>query len=172
MTFTSYRFVCGILVPRPGIKPTFSALEGGFLTTGEPGKSHIIYFLKALFTIRTTNTVEASETHGEVMLLRRFLWLFLSQAPTPEAVRAGVGQRPCVSTPFSPGSLAQGSVKSVSKHYSKWLAPLQLWCSNGSSEHSENSPFFKVDEHSFYNLLTLCVGQATNISDIAKLKFS
>ena len=88
---------CEILVPRPGIKPTFSALEGGFLTTGEPGKSHIIYFLKALFTIRTTNTVEASETHGEVMLLRRFLWLFLSQAPTPEAVRAGVGQRPCVS---------------------------------------------------------------------------
>ena len=29
---------CGILVPRPGIKPASPALEGGFLTTGPPGK--------------------------------------------------------------------------------------------------------------------------------------
>ena len=29
---------CGILVPRPGIEPTSPALEGGFLTTGPPGK--------------------------------------------------------------------------------------------------------------------------------------
>ena len=29
---------CGILVPRPGIEPVSSALEGGFLTTGPPGK--------------------------------------------------------------------------------------------------------------------------------------
>ena len=28
---------CGILVPHPGIKPTSSALEGGFLTTGRQG---------------------------------------------------------------------------------------------------------------------------------------
>ena len=28
----------GILVPRPGIEPGSSALEGGFLTTGPPGK--------------------------------------------------------------------------------------------------------------------------------------
>ena len=27
------------LVPQPGIKPTSLALEGGFLTTGPPGKS-------------------------------------------------------------------------------------------------------------------------------------
>ena len=27
--------MCGILVPQPGIKPSSSALEGGFLTTGE-----------------------------------------------------------------------------------------------------------------------------------------
>ena len=32
---------CGILVPRPGIEPTSFALEGGFLTTGPPGKSPI-----------------------------------------------------------------------------------------------------------------------------------
>ena len=30
---------CGSLVPQPGIKPMFSALEGRFLTTGPPGKS-------------------------------------------------------------------------------------------------------------------------------------
>ena len=30
---------CGILVPRPGIEPASPALEGGFFTTGPPGKS-------------------------------------------------------------------------------------------------------------------------------------
>ena len=35
---------CGILVPRPGIEPVSLALEGGFLTTGPPGKSQS-YFL-------------------------------------------------------------------------------------------------------------------------------
>ena len=35
---------CGVLVPRPGIKPTSLALEGGFLTTGPPGESHIHLF--------------------------------------------------------------------------------------------------------------------------------
>ena len=30
---------CGILVPRPRIEPAFTALEGGFFTTGPPGKS-------------------------------------------------------------------------------------------------------------------------------------
>ena len=30
---------CGILLPPPGIKPSSPALEGGFLTTGPPGKS-------------------------------------------------------------------------------------------------------------------------------------
>ena len=30
---------CGILAPQPGIEPTSPAFEGGFLTTGTPGKS-------------------------------------------------------------------------------------------------------------------------------------
>ena len=30
---------CGIPIPRPGIKPRSPTLEGGFLTTGSPGKS-------------------------------------------------------------------------------------------------------------------------------------
>ena len=29
----------GILVPQPGMEPAYPALEGGFLTTGPPGKS-------------------------------------------------------------------------------------------------------------------------------------
>ena len=29
----------GILVPQPGIKPASPAMQGGFLTTGLPGKS-------------------------------------------------------------------------------------------------------------------------------------
>ena len=31
---------CGILVPQRGIEPASTALEGRFLTTGPPGKSH------------------------------------------------------------------------------------------------------------------------------------
>ena len=48
--------VCGILVPQPGIEPESSALEGGFLTIGLPGKSP---FLKS---------------DPEVGLSRRSLW--------------------------------------------------------------------------------------------------
>ena len=40
----------GILVPRPGIEPTFPALEGGFLNTGPPGKSPCLLFLTSYFT--------------------------------------------------------------------------------------------------------------------------
>ena len=36
---------CGILVPRPGIEPASPALEGGFFTTGPPGKSLAQLFL-------------------------------------------------------------------------------------------------------------------------------
>ena len=31
---------CEILVPQPGIEPVSPTLEGVFLTTGPPGKSH------------------------------------------------------------------------------------------------------------------------------------
>ena len=33
---------CGILVPRPGIEPMPPVLEGGFSTTGPPGKSSMV----------------------------------------------------------------------------------------------------------------------------------
>ena len=32
---------CGILVPWPGVEPASSAFQGGFITTGPPGKSQI-----------------------------------------------------------------------------------------------------------------------------------
>ena len=35
----SFSVACGILVPQPGIKPAFPALQGRFLTTGPPAKS-------------------------------------------------------------------------------------------------------------------------------------
>ena len=38
---------CGILDPRPGIKPTSSALEDRFLTTGPPGKPQLFCFLNS-----------------------------------------------------------------------------------------------------------------------------
>ena len=33
---------CRILVPGPGLKPVSPALEGGFFTTGPPGKSRVV----------------------------------------------------------------------------------------------------------------------------------
>ena len=42
----------GILVPRPGIKPTSPALEGGFLTLGPPGKSLEFISLKNTFQMK------------------------------------------------------------------------------------------------------------------------
>ena len=38
--FWPFSAACGIFVPQPGIRPESPALEGGFLTTGPPGKSH------------------------------------------------------------------------------------------------------------------------------------
>ena len=44
---------CGILVPRPGIKPESLTLVGRFLTTGPPGKSCQGGFFKGLFVYFT-----------------------------------------------------------------------------------------------------------------------
>ena len=42
----------GILVPGPGMKPASPALEGGFLTTGPPGKPHQQLLLIAVNSVR------------------------------------------------------------------------------------------------------------------------
>ena len=41
----SWAMACRLLVPGPGIKPISPALEGRFLITGPPGKSHCAYFI-------------------------------------------------------------------------------------------------------------------------------
>ena len=42
---------CGILVPQSGIEPVFPALQGGFLTTGPPGKPQtgVLYWMRLCF---------------------------------------------------------------------------------------------------------------------------
>ena len=45
----SCRMACGILVPRPRIEPASPALEGGFFTTGLPGKSLLLRFFVSLW---------------------------------------------------------------------------------------------------------------------------
>ena len=42
---------CGILVLRPGIEATSPALEGGFSTTGPPGKSLFPFFIQVFVVI-------------------------------------------------------------------------------------------------------------------------
>ena len=42
----------GILVPGPGVKPASPALEGGFLTTGPPGKPHQQLLLITVNSVR------------------------------------------------------------------------------------------------------------------------
>ena len=46
----------GILVPCPGTEPMFFALQGGFLTTGLPGKSP--------FPMKTVRLLEKDETNS------------------------------------------------------------------------------------------------------------
>ena len=40
---------CGILVSQPEIEPSSPALEGGFLTTGPPRKSHVSFQISVFF---------------------------------------------------------------------------------------------------------------------------
>ena len=53
---------CGILVPRPWIKPASPALEGGFLTTGPPGKSQVLQVILMCTMKLTVETVENYHT--------------------------------------------------------------------------------------------------------------
>ena len=52
---------CGILVPRPGIEAKSPALQGGFLTTGPPGKSQV--FIQPL-TYRSSSAQPVSCSRG------------------------------------------------------------------------------------------------------------
>ena len=57
----------GILVPRPGIEPVSPALEGGFLTTGPPGKSPIPV---------TLNGVKELSLSLNIFLILGFAYIF------------------------------------------------------------------------------------------------
>ena len=48
---------CGVFVLQPGIEPSSLALQGGFLTTGPPGKSHII----SIFQVRELRHKEVGD---------------------------------------------------------------------------------------------------------------
>ena len=65
----SWPTACGILVPQPGIKPMSPALEGGFLTTGPPGKSLTTIFFKRILMERLVLNIRkdvfSSETDGK-----------------------------------------------------------------------------------------------------------
>ena len=76
----------GVLLPGPGIKPTSSALEGGFLTTGPPGKSLSLHLLPLLFIPRPV----ASWLHNQI----------LSERGTPESsLQAPRSPQPCRGPP-------------------------------------------------------------------------
>ena len=59
--FSSCTTAHGILVPRPRIEPVSPALEGGFLTTGPPGKARSEAFNAAVPSLLHYSTSAGSE---------------------------------------------------------------------------------------------------------------
>ena len=68
---------CGILVPRPGIKPTSPALQGSFLTTGPPGK----LLLEVLSDQSTRICEQGGESQHRALFLARDSMADLSLIP-------------------------------------------------------------------------------------------
>ena len=57
---------CGILVPQPGIEPRSPALEGGFFTTGPPGKSvKVLFEYQLKWTSRQRVLSKIKDTNNE-----------------------------------------------------------------------------------------------------------
>ena len=68
---------CGILVPPPGIEPSSPALEGGFFTTGPPGKSlNSHFFVEVLWGrgLLKTNTNELPKAPTAVLFFTHVFW--------------------------------------------------------------------------------------------------
>ena len=66
----AYRYscftVCGILVPWPRIKPESPALQGGFFTTGQPGKSPAFFFFnRVVIHVPSLEPSLPSEFHAQ-----------------------------------------------------------------------------------------------------------
>ena len=66
---------CGILVPLPGIESMSLALEGGFITTGPPGKS-LLPFLHLCHLVLPRSMPHLS-WHLRLSFLKNFIYLFL-----------------------------------------------------------------------------------------------
>jgi len=50
---------CGILVPQAGLEPESPALQGGFLTTGPPGKSLTHWLIHSFINSPTHSLINA-----------------------------------------------------------------------------------------------------------------
>lgn len=129
----------------------------------------------ALFTIRISNTIGGSRNkqQGHGSSGYDFLCLLQSNQADFYALNGGEGQGTGVSTPFCPLGPSSG----ICMKYIKILVQVadvyfSYLFTNTSSEGFENSLFFKLCEHSFYNLFTLFSEQATDVSVRAKLKFN
>ena len=75
---------CRILVPWPGIEPTSLALQGGFLTTGPPGKSPLFFFNK--------NSLNSIWMPGPVFRASHFFPWPATQKQTPRGRHRHWGQ--------------------------------------------------------------------------------
>ena len=117
----SFPVVCGILVPQPGIEPASPALEGRFLTTLPPGKSHWGPFLKPKvpclksFAVPKTHLLEfgtftqcphatlADEQRPLEALCRHAVWEFPFAGGTPFFFLGSY----YLSLPFSPSPICK-----------------------------------------------------------------
>ena len=62
---------CGISVPHSGIKPTSPAMEGGFLTTGPPGKSLNHFCYRVLKAAALGSAAQAGDVRPSGLTLSR-----------------------------------------------------------------------------------------------------
>ena len=65
-------------LPIPGIEPVSLELAGGFLITGPPGKSTIV-FLKQLFLPEINVHSTTCEATGKIFLKRKCPWITTRQ---------------------------------------------------------------------------------------------
>ena len=105
---------CGSLVPRPGIKPLSPALEGGFATTGPPGKS-LVWLLTRASSL-------------DSLLPLTFSWFMLHHSlPSP------VNQRwlfpPCslIAPPQAHSNLMTNSLLPLPLGCPRMLSPSEPW---------------------------------------------
>ena len=88
--------VCGILVPWLGVKPSFPALAGGFLTTGTSGKFHPFKFsLYFLLFCWTPKSVLCRDSLGLGQDLSPSVWTMTFQltfSPWGPAIFPGSGR--------------------------------------------------------------------------------